>query len=150
MLFLFVNIILCNISGSLYYSIFQWPLCLESIGGWHLLSLLSMAAPHIAVLFGFLSIYGFICAVTQIILLCVFLLSVFLLFVQIQCITSGQTIHEKKANIVLYDLGIKKNFIEVLGSKWFLAIFCPFFSSPLKGNGINFITYYELEEVKDV
>lgn len=79
-----------------------------------------------------------------------FLLSVFLLFVQIQCIASGQTIHEKKASIILYDLGIKKNFIEVLGSKWFLAIFCPFFSSHLKGNGINFITYYELEEVKDV
>ena len=109
-----------------------------------------MVAPHIAVLFGFLSIYGFICAVTQIMLFCVFLLCIFLLFVQVQCIASGQTIHEKKANITLYDLGIKKNFIEVLGSKWLLAIFCPFFSSPLKGNGINFMTYHELEEVKDV
>lgn len=109
-----------------------------------------MTAPHIAVLFGFLSIYGFVCAVTQIILWCVFVLTVYLLYVQIRCISSGQTIHEKRADITLYDLGLKKNFIQVLGSKWYLSVFCPFFSSPLKGDGLNYITYFELEEVKDV
>ncbi|KFM74883.1 putative palmitoyltransferase ZDHHC24, partial [Stegodyphus mimosarum] len=106
--------------GSLCAAIFQWPHCLESIGGFHLLPILSMAAPHIAVLFGFLSIYGFICTITQIILLAVFILTSYLLIVQIQCIFTGQTIHEKRAGITVYDLGWKKNFLQVLGKKWYM------------------------------
>lgn len=109
-----------------------------------------MTAPHIAVLFGFLSFYGFICAVTQIVLTCIFALSCYLFVVQVRCISSGQTIHERKADITLYDLGVKKNFIQVLGNKWYSAVVCPFFASPLKGDGLNYMTFYDLEEIKNV
>ncbi|XP_054722653.1 probable palmitoyltransferase ZDHHC24 [Uloborus diversus] len=136
--------------GSLCAALFQLPHCLESIGGFHLLPMLSLAAPHISLLFGFLSFYGFICAITQIVLLSAVVLTTYLLIVQIRCISNGQTIHEKKADIRLYDLGLKKNFIQILGMKWFIAIFWPFVSSPIKGDGMQFLTFYDLQEIKNV
>uniref|UniRef100_A0A2L2Y3H7 Palmitoyltransferase n=1 Tax=Parasteatoda tepidariorum TaxID=114398 RepID=A0A2L2Y3H7_PARTP len=136
--------------GSMYFSILQWPHCVESVGGFTLVSLLCMAAPHVAVLFGFLSIYGFICAITQVILISVCILTTYLIFVQIKCISGGQTIHEKRANITLYDLGWKLNFMQVLGRNWYLALLSPFAKSPIKGDGINFMTFYDLEEIKNV
>ncbi|GFX20102.1 palmitoyltransferase [Trichonephila clavipes] len=136
--------------GSLYASVLQWPHIIESIGGFHWMSLMCMIAPHIAVLGGFLSIYGFICAVSQIVLASVFVLTAFLLFVQMKCIFNGQTIHEKKAEITLYDLGWKKNFVQVLGKNWYLAILSPFASSPVDGDGVNFMTFYDLSEIKNV
>ncbi|GFY54844.1 palmitoyltransferase [Trichonephila inaurata madagascariensis] len=136
--------------GSLYASVLQWPHIIESIGGFHWMSLMCMIAPHIAVLGGFLSIYGFICAVSQIVLASVFVLTTFLLFVQMKCIFNGQTIHEKKAEITLYDLGWKKNFIQVLGKNWYLAILSPLASSPVDGDGVNFMTFYDLSEIKNV
>ncbi|GFU15811.1 palmitoyltransferase [Nephila pilipes] len=136
--------------GSLYASVLQWPHILESIGGFHWMSLMCIIAPHIAVLCGFLSIYGFICALSQIILACVFVLTFFLLCVQVKCIINGQTIHEKRAEITLYDLGWKNNFIQVLGKNWYLAIFSPIASSPVDGDGVNFMTFYDLREIKNV
>ncbi|XP_055940304.1 probable palmitoyltransferase ZDHHC24 [Argiope bruennichi] len=136
--------------GSLYYSILQGPHVFEIIGGYHWMSIVCMLAPHIAVLFGLLSIYGFICAITQIILSCVLVLTTYLFCVQIMCIAQGQTIHENRAGITLYDLGWKKNFIQVLGRKWYLAIIFPFASSPVDGDGINFLTFYDLNEIKNV
>lgn len=136
--------------GSLYASVLQWPHIIETIGGFHWIPLMCMIAPHIAVLGGFLSIYGFICAVSQIVLVSVFVLTSSLLCVQIKCIVNGQTIHEKKAEITLYDLGWKKNFIQILGKKWYLAILSPIASSPVDGDGLNFMTFYDLREIKNV
>lgn len=38
-----------------------------------------------------------------------------------------------------YDKGWKKNIIEVLGSRWYLTWISPFISSPLPGNGVEWV-----------
>lgn len=48
-------------------------------------------------------------------------------FFQMTLIFSGQTTYEWRHNIVLYDQGWKKNFLEICGRLWYLWWLFPFF-----------------------
>lgn len=48
-------------------------------------------------------------------------------FFQMTLILSGQTTYEWRHNILIYDQGWKKNFINICGHKWYIWWFFPFF-----------------------
>lgn len=48
-------------------------------------------------------------------------------FFQMTLILAGQTTYEWRHNILIYDQGWKKNFINICGHKWYIWWFFPFF-----------------------
>lgn len=52
----------------------------------------------------------------------------------------GWTVKEHRKGVIRYNLGWKYNFVDVFGVKWYLAIICPFVSSPLPGDGLKWIS----------
>ncbi|XP_072345445.1 probable palmitoyltransferase ZDHHC24 [Scyliorhinus torazame] len=64
--------------------------------------------------------------------------SAFLLF-HLQLLWRGQTTREWSAGRHgLYDLGWRRNVIELLGQRWYLAWLCPLIPSSLPGDGVTF------------
>ncbi|XP_072106976.1 probable palmitoyltransferase ZDHHC24 isoform X1 [Mobula birostris] len=65
-------------------------------------------------------------------------MSAFLLF-HLRLLWLGQTTREWSTSLRgLYDLGWRRNVVELLGSRWYLAWLCPLVPSPLPGNGVTF------------
>lgn len=67
------------------------------------------------------------------------LVSVLLIY-HIRLISQGATTFESNRKIASYNLGLKQNWIEVLGKKWALALIWPFGKSRLPHNGIEWDT----------
>ena len=132
--------------GTLYAAIFQWEYCFTQMGGFTLSSLVSLIAPHFALILGYLSAYGCLVSVVQIIGLIIILMSSYLVTTQFSAILNGQTQYERKHAIVTYDLGWKYNLMDVLGRNWWLVWIFPTLPSPLLGDGLRF----EYEDVKNI
>jgi len=64
------------------------------------------------------------------------LLTTVLLIYHIRLIQRGSTTFEANRKINTYNLGWKQNWIEVLGTRWYLALFFPFVKSKLPHNGV--------------
>lgn len=68
------------------------------------------------------------------------LLTTVLLVYHIRLIQRGSTTFEANRKICAYNLGWKQNFVEVLGVRWYLALFSPFVKSKLPHNGVEWDT----------
>lgn len=82
--------------------------------------------------FGLNSLYVFLIDINFI----VALFTGYLFFFHSDNILKGRTTPEAKHK-TNHDKGWKYNVIDVLGSRWYLTWICPFISSPLPGNGID-------------
>uniref|UniRef100_A0A4W3H5Z8 Protein S-acyltransferase n=1 Tax=Callorhinchus milii TaxID=7868 RepID=A0A4W3H5Z8_CALMI len=65
--------------------------------------------------------------------------SAFLLF-HVWLLLRGQTTSDWNAGLAPYHLGWRRNLLELLGTRWRLALLCPLAPSPLPGDGIQFHT----------
>ena len=55
-------------------------------------------------------------------------------------IHSGTTTFESNRKIYNYNLGWRQNWVEVLGREWRLALVCPWVTSRLPHNGVEWDT----------
>jgi len=67
------------------------------------------------------------------------LVSVLLVY-HVRLISMGATTYEANRKVTSYNLGLKQNWMEVLGNNWVLAIIWPFSKSKLPHNGIEWDT----------
>lgn len=111
---------------------------------------MTLIAPHFALLFGAINIWGVVVAVLHTLGLCTLFMTAYLLAIQARAICRGQTQYEMKCNIHDYNLSLKKNIVDVLGKRWKIAWLSPFIKSPLKGDGIVFRKANEYEPPKDI
>ena len=72
------------------------------------------------------------------------LMFTWLLQIQLTQVWAGQTKYDRKKGITDYDVGLKGNFVEILGHRWYLTWISTFVKSELPGDGITFT-----KEVKD-
>lgn len=136
--------------GGLYALAYQWEYCFTHMGGFGLSSLLSLLAPHLALVLGYLSAYGCLVSLIQIIGLLVVGMSLYLVVTQYSALLQGQTQYERKHSITIYDLGWQRNIKEVLGTRWCLVWIFPTLPSPLPGDGLKFTQANEYEDVKNM
>lgn len=136
--------------GGFYGAIYQWKYTFDTMGGYSFGSFLTLVMPHFALLLGYLHWTSFLVPLTQIIWFVVCVLSSYLWYMQIKSIYHGQTQYERRNDIRVYDLGWRRNFQDVLGSRWLLTWFNPFVVSPLSGDGLKFIEARNFEEVKNM
>lgn len=134
--------------GALYCVILHWEYSLSviSTSGWW--TVLAVIAPHFALLAGTINLSGFAVVSLHTLTMVTVVMMGYLLSQQFLCIRNGQTLYEKREGIFDYNLGFKKNFIEVFGTSWWKAVFWPWVASTLPGNGIHFPIL--LENIKDI
>ncbi|GAB6025097.1 Zinc finger, DHHC-type containing 24 [Chamberlinius hualienensis] len=134
--------------GAVYAVSFQWQYCLVYMGGSSWLALiLSFCAPHFSFLLGYISFYGFVVSVINIIGMVVSLCTGYIFLNQLKLVYNGQTQFEYVHKIKTYDLGWKRNFEDVLGTSWPFVWIMPIIDSPLKGKGVRFTTDEETKSL---
>lgn len=60
-----------------------------------------------------------------------------LLYYHLKLVSKGSVMYELKEDRHLYDLGLKKNIVDVFGHKWFLVWLSPLMESKLPHDGIH-------------
>lgn len=87
--------------------------------------------------FGYESLYVFLVVINVI----VGVFAGFLFFYHLNNILKGRIVPETRngAKDFIYNKGYRSNIIEVFGSRWYLTWISPFISSPLPGNGFEWI-----------
>jgi palmitoyltransferase len=124
----------------IYCNLFNLDFVRSVKGDFGFWAFLSYFGPHVGWFLGYYDVYVFwITAMTTVGSLMLFLFS-WLLQIQIAQITRGQTKYEREKGIEAYNRGWRRNWVDVLGTRWFLAWLCPWIPSPLEGNGLEFIT----------
>jgi len=68
------------------------------------------------------------------------LLTSVLLVYHIRLIHNGETTFEANRKITVYNLGWRQNWEEVMGKRWYLAVFLPFVQSKLPHDGVEWDT----------
>ncbi|KAG2469283.1 ZDH24 palmitoyltransferase, partial [Polypterus senegalus] len=61
------------------------------------------------------------------------------LFFHVALMLRGQTTREWYSNQRPYSLGWRRNILECLGERWYVAWLCPLIPSPFPGDGIHFL-----------
>jgi len=135
--------------GALYANLFHHEYVTEEIGGFGFWTLLTLFTPIVMWLLGYTTVYGFFISFMTGVSIFAFILFSTLLLFQIGIIFRGQTSYERKKKKREYDLGWKQNFLDVFGSKWYVAWMWPTVSSPLPGDGTNYKKTYP-DETKDL
>jgi palmitoyltransferase len=124
--------------AALYCNVFNYSFVMDKLEGFCIGTVVCLLVPHACALFGYLTFEQFfLCILSFIGFLCLVMFT-WLLVIQLQQIIAGQTQFEKKNKIRDYDLGIKANFIEVLGSRYYLTWITSWITSNLPGDGIVF------------
>ncbi|XP_077870137.1 putative palmitoyltransferase ZDHHC24 [Saccoglossus kowalevskii] len=136
--------------GSLFANFLNFDHAWALLGGANWKSLITMIVPFVAWIFGFTERYTFmlsflcgtcIVACALIGVMCYYYTSLML---------HGQTTHENGTRCKDYDLGWKQNLKDALGERWYLVWLCPFISSHLPGNGLEFKKGRTMEDIKDM
>ena len=136
--------------GAVYANIFHHEYVTSVIGGFGFGTFITMFLPFVVWLLGYITLYElFVTLMAGLSIFSLFLFSS-LLFFQTGIIFRGQTSHERKKHKRDYDHGWRRNFREVLGSKWYVAWLWPSITSPLPGDGTNFKKSDTLESMKDM
>ncbi|XP_063861375.1 probable palmitoyltransferase ZDHHC24 [Scylla paramamosain] len=136
--------------GALYGTCYQWDYVYSTINLPLVYFFLTLIAPHFALLFGVINLWGVLVAVLHTLGLCTLLMTFYLLVMQMRAICRGQTQYEMKCNINDYNLSLKQNVIDVLGKRWKIAWMSPFINSPLRGDGTVFRKANDYEPPKDI
>lgn len=146
----FLSALLYVFIGAVYGVCFQWDYVFSTINLPLVYFIMTLIAPHFALLFGAISLWGLIVATLHTMAIVCLMMVTYLLLVQIRGIYRGQTQYEMKHDIHDYNLSIHQNLVDVMGRKWKIAWLSPFINSPLKGDGINFLKVTDYEPPKDI
>lgn len=106
--------------------------------------------PMMAWMFGFMQSVSLGGALMTTLCLIGFLLTTGLSGYHLINISRGQIVHESAHNIKDYNLGLKNNIRSVMGTRWYVAWLCPFITSPLPGDGVEFPKKGSFENDKDM
>lgn len=145
----FMNFLLYVSIGAFYCNFLNVDYTFEILGNINFFTLLTILMPMLSWLFGVAPAYTFAVAFISMICLIGFLLVTGYLIYQLMNIYHGQTMWESASGTQDYNFGWRDNMMEVFGKNYYLAFFCPFVSSPLLGNGIDFKKKF-IENVKDM
>lgn len=134
----YLAMVIHMVVAALYCNIFNLNFVVGIKGHLTLYNFLSYIGPHMGWLLGYYDFYVFcITTLTTVGLVLLFLFS-WLLYIQLAQLWWGQTQHEHKKHIKVYNMGLRNNVREVLGRRWFLALLLPWIPSQLPGAGIQF------------
>ena len=136
--------------GAFYGLFLQWEFVLDAVNVHNLLFPFVLIAPHFCWFFGFVSLWGMVVSILHTLALMTFFSTMYLFYLQVNSIYKGQTQYEIKHSIKDYNLSTEENIVDVLGTKWFLVWISPHISSPLKGDGLNFILSKDYEMPKNI
>ncbi|EGT40437.1 CBN-DHHC-1 protein [Caenorhabditis brenneri] len=96
--------------------------------------------PHVAWIFGFISIFQFLHVLLFVFTFTTCLFAFYLVAAQAFCIYQGQTRIEYLMEVHAYQLGFFENLRQALGSRWPLICLSCFIPSPLPTDGLSFVT----------
>lgn len=130
--------------GALYGNAFHAQFVLERLWGLGPSTVFCILLPHVASLFGFLSLYQFFIATMSCVAFTCLLMFSWMFVRQFAQLRFGQTEYERKKGLLEYDKGWKSNFEAVCGRNWRLILLAPWISSPLPGDGIHFEKQYKM------
>jgi palmitoyltransferase len=99
-----------------------------------------LTLPHIALLFGYLSVFQFVTVACFMSSLTVLSFVTYLLAAQLFTFWRGQTRVEFLLGIHAYNLGFWENLTQSMGRRWPLTFVSAFISSPLPSDGLSFRT----------
>jgi len=145
--------VLCCFYASLlcqYMFWWHWTYIWETLGGFSLSTCWYIFFPQFAIIFGQIGLWQFFMSGVMMSSIVVFLGSTNMFLSQALLILRGQSQHEYMQNIRSYDLGFALNIQDVVGTRWPIAWICPFFNSPLLGDGLRFPDRKEVENIKDM
>ena len=129
--------------AALYGNAFHLEFLLDRLWGISPSTVLCILFPHVAALFGFLSLYQFfIASMSCIAFTCLSMFS-WMFVRQFAQLRYGQTEYERKKGYIDYDRGWKGNFEAILGRNWKYILINPWLSSTLPGDGIHFERQYK-------
>jgi len=140
---MWVGVLYCTFFNSLYV----WAL----EGVFSVFAVLKFVFPLIMIMSGMDMSYSQVAIFFWSVHVAAFLLVSVLLVYHIRLVCIGSTTFETNRRIRSYDLGLKQNWVEVLGKGWALALIWPFGKSKLPHNGIEWDTQetWKLEAPKN-
>ncbi|KAF1749119.1 hypothetical protein GCK72_025586 [Caenorhabditis remanei] len=120
---------------------YAWNLLnIKLVGGVSFGNLWQVMLPHLAWMFGFISVYQFLHVLLFVFTFTASLFSLYLVSAQVFCLLKGQTRVEYLLEVHAYQLGFVENLRQALGSRWPLILFSCFIPSPLPTDGLSYIT----------
>ena len=136
--------------GAVYCNYLNMDYIWELLGGYNLQTILTMIFPLLAWMFGYAGAFTFsVCFVSSSCLLGCLLLGAYFGY-NVMHVYYGQTITEGVKNVRKYDCGMRQNFVSSFGERWQIALLCSWIPSPLPGNGLEFPTRLQQENIKDL
>ena len=148
----FLTLLLYLTIGAAYCNYLNMDYTIDALGGQlSFRAVLTMLLPLLAWTLGMSGAYTF--AVSFVSAMCIvgFILFTVLIVYHGRNLCFGQTCAEASMGKREYDLGFKENIRQVLGCRWHLAWLCPFISSPLPGDGLEFRSRYKHHDtIKDM
>lgn len=140
--------------GTLYSLVYHFEYCTDVMGGMRPFLLVVQMMPHFGLFMGFFGPLGFACATVNMFLVLVIALCTYLLVTQVAGICRNQTGYEQRHNILRYNVGLKRNVEDAMGTRWFLTWICPWIRSPPTGDGVRFAesvdALFKLESAKQL
>jgi palmitoyltransferase len=133
LLFIFHVWCACLLSNTLNTDFF-----LELIANFSLTTLLILFVPWLACLLGLVGVSEIFLVFANSLCLILGPLMTLYFYINFSMALRGETWHERAKQITSYRLGWRENFLQVFGSNWLLAIFCPFVESELPSDGTIF------------
>lgn len=134
----YVAMVTYMVVAALYANIFNLEFVMDVKGEMGVIKLLSFLLPHVGFLFGGDDFYVTAITMLTFIGFLVLVLFTWLLIIQINQITHGQTKYEAKKGITIYNVGLMKTLREVGGIHWYAILLFPWIPSPLPGDGTVF------------
>jgi len=117
--------------AAFYCTIFNWHFVGDILGSWFNVAL-CLVAPHVALLLRYVSFMQFLCGCLTSIGAVFFSLITYLLGLQLRQLLYGQTRHEMRKAIFLYDKGVPANLRDIFGERYFSVFINPFTTSSVR------------------
>ncbi|XP_014673429.1 PREDICTED: probable palmitoyltransferase ZDHHC24 isoform X1 [Priapulus caudatus] len=136
--------------GAIYGVTYSWSYIWQEVGGATVANVLSLVAPHIAVVVGHLDLYTFTLMSLQAMACVLVFLTTYLFFYQVALVRSGQTAYERRHGVTMYEgTSAADNVRQLLGERWYLTWVWPSVRSRLPGDGMQFRTKPLIDELED-
>ncbi|CAH1790205.1 unnamed protein product [Owenia fusiformis] len=146
----YMNFLITLCIGAIYCNIMNFDYTWHIIGGISFKSVFTMLLPMLTWLLGYAESFTFSVAFMSALCVVGCALLLVLCTYHLMLILNGQTVYEKAKNIRDFDLGWKKNIIEVFGDHWYIAWISPFIPSTLPSIGIEPPKRTRYEDLKDM
>lgn len=136
--------------GALYCNYLNMDYIWELIGGFNTQTVLTMIFPMLAWIFGYAGAFTFsVCFVSSSCMLGFLLVGAYFSY-NMMHVCQGQTVTENARNVRTYDCGMRQNLMNCFGERYHIALISSLITSQLPGDGLDFPTRLQHEEVKDM